>query len=481
MNKQQPNLVFVFPDEFRQQAIGFMGQDPVVTPNLDALGAQSLVLTRAVSNCPICSPYRAMLFSGKYPISNGVVTNCYSDTIPHGIELKNDERCLPDVLHDVGYHQGYIGKLHLHLPKEENTPYTEGWRGEPGKGTFWDAYTPPGPGRHGIDFWYSYGCCDQHLTPHYWTGEAGVDERTDVREWSVKHETDVAIDYIRNSGGAFREPGKPFALFIAHNPPHMPFDQVPPEYRDAYADKTAADLLNRPNVAQEDTDPRAFRSVVNYFAAITGVDEQFGRILAVLEDEGFAEDTIVVFTSDHGDMMGSHGLMGKDVWYDESLLVPFIIRWPGKISPGKDDLLFGTPDIMPTLLGLMGLSASIPPRTEGSDYSEAFLGHPCDRPASAFYFFSAPQFPDRPDRRGVRTDRYTFVVTRCDQGDELVLHDNVEDPYQLENMAAQEPGIVRSLTAELNRWLSKTNDPWPFIRKGPPQQGAEDDARGRAP
>lgn len=237
MKTRQPNLVFVFPDEFRQQAIGVMGQDPTVTPNLDSFGAQSLVLTQAVSNCPICSPYRAMLFSGKYPISNGVTTNCYSDTIPYGIALKDSERCFPDVLHDAGYHQGYIGKYHLHLPKEEHTSYTEGWRGEPGKSTYWDAYTPPGPGRHGIDFWYSYGCCDRHLTPHYWTGQSGVDERTNISEWSVKHETNVATDYIRNSGDAFRDPGKPFALFIAHNPPHMPFAQVPPEYRTTYADK----------------------------------------------------------------------------------------------------------------------------------------------------------------------------------------------------------------------------------------------------
>ena len=137
---------------------------------------------------------------------------------------------------------------------------------------------------------------------------------------------------------------------------------------------------------RHDTDHPALKSVESYFAAITGIDEQFGRILAILEEEGIAEDTIVVFTSDHGEMMGSHGLMGKDVWYDESLLVPFIIRWPGGISPGRDDLLFSAPDIMPTLLGLMGLTESIPSAAEGSNYSQAFLGYPCDRPASAFYF-----------------------------------------------------------------------------------------------
>jgi len=466
MKKHLPNLVFVFPDEFRQQAIGFMGQDPVVTPNLDAFGKQGVVFTQAVSNCPICSPYRAMFLTGKYPVSNGVITNCYSDTIRHGIELKDDEQCLTDVLHNAGYHQGYIGKFHLHLPREQNNPYTEGWRGEPGKSTFWDAYTPPGPGRHGVDFWYSYGCCDQHLTPHYWAGDARVDERIDVNEWSVKHETDVAIDYIRNAAGALRDPGKPFALFVAHNPPHMPFADVPPEYRNAYADKDPGELLNRPNVARPVSEHYAAEGVPDYFAAITGIDGQFGRLLAALEAEGLTDDTIVVFTSDHGDMMGSHGLMGKDVWYDESLLVPFMIRWPGRIPEGTDDLLFGTPDIMPTLLGLMGLVDSVPAGVEGVDYSRALIGEPCERPTSAFYFFSAPQFPDQPDRRGVRTDRYTFVVTRHAQGDEFILHDNETDPYQLENVAGREPGVVRALTEELNEWLRKTNDPWQPVSHG---------------
>jgi len=460
MKKQSPNLVFVFPDELRQQAIGIMGQDPVVTPNLDKFGAESLVLTQAVSNCPICSPYRGMLFTGKYPLSNGVINNCYSDTIPYGIELKNSERCLTDVLHDAGYHQGYIGKYHLRLPKEENIPYTEGWRGKPGEGEFWDSYTPPGPGRHSIDFWYSYGCCDQHLTPHYWTGDAAVDERVDINEWSVKHETDVAIDYIHNPNGTFREPGKPFALFVAHNPPHMPFDEVPPEYLEAYQDQGTTELLNRPNLDDEGTGNAATRSVRDYFAAITGVDEQFGRVLAALDEEGLADDTIVIFTSDHGEMMGSHGLMGKMVWYDEALLVPFMIRWPRKITPGRDDVLLSIPDIMPTLLGLMGLAHTTPAEVEGSDYSQAFLGQPCVRPTSALYFFEAPQFPDEWGRRGIRTDRYTFVVSRHAQGDEIILHDNLDDPYQLENIAEKEPDLVLKLTHELKGWLEKTNDPW---------------------
>jgi arylsulfatase A-like enzyme len=455
---KRPNLVFVFADEFRQQSLGFMKQDPAITPNLDRLATESLVLTHAISNCPICSPYRAMLFTGKYPASNGVIANCYSDTISFGIELKDSERCLPDILHHCGYSQGYIGKLHLHLPKAEHIPYTEGWRGKPGEGTFWDAYTPPGPGRHGIDFWHSYGCCDQHLTPHYWTGDAPVNERIDVNEWSVKHETDVAIRYLRNTDGTLRDNDKPFALFVSYNPPHMPFDQVPSEYVEKYRDKTPDELLNRPNVVRDDPGHPAFASVKNYFAAITGVDEQFGRIVAALDQENLSEDTIVVFTSDHGDMMGSHGLMGKLVGYDESLLVPFLIRWPNTIKIGSDNLLFSAPDILPTLLGLMGLQDEVAAEVEGRDYSSVFLGQACERPFSAYYCCFQPQFDDYPRRRGIRTNRHTFIVDRLGPTTRLTLFDNDVDPYQMNNIAGSHAKIVREMTMELNRWLVETKD-----------------------
>ena len=144
----QPNLVFVFPDEYRSQAVGAANQDPVITPNLDAFAKESLVFTDAISNRPVCSPYRAMLFSGKYPHKNGVYGNVNSSTVQYENYLSEDERCFSDVLHDAGYAQGYIGKLHLDPPNDA-AHFTEGPRGD---GRVWDSYTPPGPRRHGFDF-----------------------------------------------------------------------------------------------------------------------------------------------------------------------------------------------------------------------------------------------------------------------------------------------------------------------------------------
>ena len=463
-NAHLPNLVFVYPDQFRQHAMGFMRQDPVITPNLDRFASESLVFTNAVSSRPLCSPHRAMLMTGKYPHANGVLTNCNSRMFEFGNFLKETERCLSDVLNDVGYSQGYVGKYHLDAPLAVNYQYTEGPRGD---GVAWDGYTPPGPRRHGFDFWHAYGCHDWHLSPHYWVGDARADERMDVDEWSVKHETDVAIEYIRNRDGKHRSPETPFSLFVAFNPPHPPFGLVPPQYVEMYGDRSDEDLLTRPNVNVEDEAIRRRCQAKNYFAAITGIDEQFDRILECLREEGLEENTIVVFTSDHGEMLGSHGRMQKTVWYDETLLVPFLIRWPGKIGPGTDDLLLSAPDIMPSLLHLMGLGDQVPSDVEGSDYSSIMVGQECTRPSSALYLDVQPEWPEEGKRwpaggkRGLRTDRHTFVVERGKvQDDTYILHDNTDDPYQLRNVAGENPAIVKQLMEELRDWLDRTNDPW---------------------
>jgi arylsulfatase A-like enzyme len=452
----RPNIVFVFPDQLRQQAVGFMHADPVVTPNLDRFAADSLVVTNAVSNFPVCSPYRAMLLTGQYPFTNGVIGNCNSGDNARDIFLKPDARCLSDVLNDTGYFCGYIGKWHLDKPDPAHEQYTEGRRDD---GVIWDGFTPP-DSRHSFRFWHSYGCCDQHLSPHYWVNAGRVDQRLEAAEWSVKHETDVAVDFIANRSGV-REAGKPFALFVSFNPPHTPFKAVPEQYLDAYAGKTTRELLTRPNVRFEGRGAEAEKWAKHYFAAITGIDEQFARILKALDDANLADDTIVVFTSDHGEMMGSHGRMNKQVWYNESLRVPFALRWPRGIKPGRSDLLLGAPDIMPTLLGLCGLSAQIPAAVQGVDRSAILRGGKAPEPQTAPYLWIDADAPARLGCRGIVTRRHTFVVERSAAGERAYLYDSEQDPYQLRNIAASQPELINGFRAELRDWLERTNDPWP--------------------
>lgn len=459
--KKRPNLVYVFPDQFRRQAMGFMNEDPVITPNLDKFASESLVLTDVVSNFPLCSPYRAMLLTGKYPAANGVLTNCHSRRAKLNNELRKSDHCISDVLHDNNYSLGYIGKWHLESPAEDADTY--------GKYT----WTPPDR-RHGFDFWYSYGSFDRHLEPHYYVNSKTADDVTEIREWSPKHETDVAVNYIKNTGGKYRESNEPFALFVAYNPPHPAYKFVPEKYKKMYDGKTHKDLLMRPNLDPNgETSEKAKGWVKDYFAAVTGVDDQFGRILKCLKEQGLEDDTIVVFTADHGDMMGSHDLRSKNVWYEESMGIPFIIRWPGHIKPGKDNLLLSTPDNMPTLLGLMGLENKIPKAVQGKDYANALLGKKMERPDSALYFYIKEGKPES-GNRGLRTHRYTFVIKRKKSGkkvkkgkavkEEIILYDNKKDPYQMKNIATENPKIVKDLTAELYRELKKINDPWSVIR-----------------
>ena len=191
----QPNLIYVFPDQMRGQALGVMGQDPVITPHLDRFAAEGVNLTQAVSNYPVCSPYRAMCLTGQYPHANGVLANCNTNGAEHGYQLRESSRCWSDVLSDRGYSQGYIGKWHLDSPYR---PYVD--TSNNNEDFAWNEWTPPHR-RHGFDFWYAYGTYDQHMRPMYWTTDAPRDKPTFVAQWGPEHEADQAIKYIKKEGG----------------------------------------------------------------------------------------------------------------------------------------------------------------------------------------------------------------------------------------------------------------------------------------
>jgi arylsulfatase A-like enzyme len=455
---RRPNLLFVFPDQMRAQAVGFMGEDPAITPKLDQFAREGVAFTQAVSNYPVCSPYRGMMLTGLYPHSNGVLANCNTNGAEFGYELPTEARCWSDVLRDNDYSLGYVGKWHLdspHKPYVDTTNNTEDFA--------WNEWTPPDR-RHGFDFWYAYGTYDNHDHPEYWTTHGNRDQRTLVNQWSPEHEADMAIGYIRNEGGEYRDPDQPWALVVSMNPPHMPYQRVPERYLEMYGEATAEELINRPNVRlDEDTSGAqlARRHMKNYLAQVTGVDDQFGRILAALDEAGLDEDTIVVFTSDHGNCLGSHEEVSKNNPYEESMRVPFIIRWTGTIEPRMDDLLLSTPDIYPTLLELMGLEGDVPEEVEGSSRASLLLTGDGNRPTSQLYIW-VPYGKPSLGRRGVRTHRHTLSMEKTAEGPtQIVLFDNSQDPFQLENIAQKEPEVVEELMrTELEPWLERTRDPW---------------------
>jgi arylsulfatase A-like enzyme len=433
----RPNLLFIFADQWRAHSCGSArDRDPVHTPRLDALARQSTSFTQCVSNYPVCSPYRAMLLSGLYPHRNTVVGNIRSIA---PFDLRDDHTCVTDVLSQSGYNVGYLGKWHLTRPHAPFVPLT--WI-DP-RGAAWNEYTPPHR-RHGIDYWHGYNTYDLHLTPMYWIQDAARDQWVQVNQWGPEYEANVAIDYLRNTGDRFRQPGKPFTLFWSINPPHPPYEQVPDRYRKQYSDAGVDELLTRPNVQRDHAPARS--AVRDHFAAITGVDEQIGRVLDELDRSGLADNTIVIVTADHGEMMGSHGLMQKNVCYEESMRVPMLMRWPGKVQAGvEDDLPWSTPDLPATMLGLLGLP--VPSSWQGRDLAMAACGDRLGRPAHQLYL--------RNDAGvyGLRTDRYTLALESSP-----LLFDRREDPYQQHNLAIDRPELLRDIREQLLVVLTDIGD-----------------------
>lgn len=464
---KQPNLIYLFADQWRRQAVGYEGEDEVLTPNIDAFAEESVVFSNAVTCSPLCSPHRASLLTGRYPMSTGVYTNC---KIGAGVMLSPDEICISDVLAKEGYDTGYIGKWHLDLPELNVTDQPES--GASG----WDAFTPSGPKRHGFQYWYSYGAWDEHFSPHYWQDSP---KKIKVNTWSAKHETDKAIDFMKK-----HDCEKPFALFVSWNPPHSPFDQVPDKYKQLY---NQDHITLRENVTQtqfevhtgepvEDGVEKLKVKQLNYFAAISGIDDQFGRILQFLKENQLEENTVVVLTSDHGEMMGSHGLMAKHVWYEESIGVPFCIRWPKVIAPRRTDLLLNTVDIMPTLLRLLQLD--IPNTVEGIDLSDYIIEEKSGGPEEAY--ISA--YPGREEAieafrhagidnrafgwRAIRTHQFMYVIHHgYAPGDESIrlLYDLTKDKLQLapERIELQQNHpVADGLDWKLRSWIKVMKDPF---------------------
>ncbi|MDE7126447.1 MAG: sulfatase [Bacteroidales bacterium] len=472
---EHPNIIYVFPDQMRNCAMSFWDSpeyagiygwqaDPVQTPRLDGFAGESVVMSRAMSTCPVSSPYRGMLLSGMYPERNGVVLNCMSER-PEST-LDPEAVCISDVLHANGYFCGYIGKLHAETPMK-NDPANPGHYVSD-MVPEWDAYTPA-ERRHGFEYWYSYGTFDEHKNPHYWDTD-GV--RHDPHEFSVKHETDKAIEFLRNRNGE-RDPHKPFMLMVAYNPPHSPYkstDDCMEEDYALYRDKSISELYVRENA---DTTLTKASSIRYYLSNVTAVDREFGRILDEVRELGLEGNTIIVFTSDHGETMCSHSTYDpKNSIYTESFNVPFMIRYPGVLRHRVDSTFLTTTDIMPTLLSLAGLKEMIPQSVQGRDLAGVIAGSDMGNAReSALYMrnLNGKTGIDRtvhgyfPEARGIRTSRHTMEISIRRDGTlkGVRLYDDIADPYQLNCLDYREHvEIFRELCGQLQELLAESDDIW---------------------
>jgi arylsulfatase A-like enzyme len=417
---RRPNVLIIIPDQLRAQALGCMGNADVQTPHIDRLAADGLLFRQTFANTPVCCPARAILLTGKYAHKNGMVAN--------DLRLRETEPTLAKLLKAEGYQTGFIGKWHL-----------DGGKRDPG-------FVPPGPRRQGFDFWAACECRHDHFNPIWFR-----DTPEPIRGQKFEPEalTDVAIEFVRNQ----RE--RPFFLIVSMGPPHDPYG-APEAYMKRY---DPAKLTMRRNW-QEGVRQAGRAQIAAYYAAITAIDDQVGRLMATLQDLGVDKDTIVFFTSDHGDMLGSQGARLKRKPWEESIRVPGILRYPARVKAGRtSDTLLSRVDLAPSLLSLCG--AKVPADMQGTNMADYVLGKSERCPDAVFFQIFVPFAGDGTPHpwRGVRTQRHMYART---EKEPWVLYDLEQDPDELHNLARDpdHEALRKQLETRLEKRMTDTGDAW---------------------
>jgi len=424
-----PNVIFILADQWRGEAVGYAGNNDIITPNLDRLAAESVIFQNAVAVIPVCAPWRASFLTGQYPLTNGLF---YNDK-----PLPTNAVTMGKIYKEAGYQTGYIGKWHLNGHVRGEDPFSG--RNKP----------VPKERRQGFDYWKVREVTHDYNNSYYFDEN---DEKQFWEGYDVFPQTDSAISYVK------KHKDSPFILYLSYGPPHDPYFTAPKEYQDMYDPAT---LFLRPNVPEIYQDS-ARKVIAAYYAHCTAMDKAVGDLMDAVEAAGLADNTIFVFTSDHGDMLMSKGVLKKQRPWDESIMVPLLIRYPNRL--GREQRVvwdpINTPDLLPTFLGLSGLE--IPTSVQGTDFSPALLaGEELDNEAALITLpvpFHEWQFMNGGrEYRGIRTRKYTYVR---DLMGPWLLYDNEQDPYQVTNLVdmPQFAQLREYLDGVLKKKLADTAD-----------------------
>lgn len=423
----KPNILFIIADQWRAQAFGFAGDPNVKTPNLDRFERECVNFTQAVSGLPVCSPTRASLLTGQRPQTHGVFLN--------DVPLSTNAATIAKVAKAADYDTGCIGKWHVD--------------GQGSRSAF-----IPRERRQGFDYWKVLECTHDYNHSEYYG------DTPEMLTWAGYD----AIAQTRDAENYLREHAKsdqPFLLWLSFGPPHNPYETAPAKYRAMYS---PANIQLRPNVPEKDQ-AKARRELAGYYAHCTALDDCIGDLLRTLSETGLGTNTIVVFTSDHGDMLWSQDQQRKQRPYEESARVPMLFRLPQGlvIKPGRLAATINTEDVLPTLLHLAGLP--IPKSVEGLDFSDAMRGGKDPSGGATVVRCIAPfgEFTRKVggrEYRAIRTAHYTYVR---DLNGPWLLYDNESDPYQLHNLvgekgyaelhAAMEKSLQEKLTLQHDEFL----------------------------
>lgn len=460
----RPNILFIMSDDHASHAMSSYGSRINVTPNLDRIAEGGMRFDNCFCTNSICTPSRAVILTGQYSHVNGVTTLAS--------KLDGRRENVAKILRRDGYQTAMIGKWHLGHGGVHDPTGFDYWNVLPGQGLYHDPVM------------IEMG--EEHVVPGY---------ATDLI-------TDISLDWLRD-----RDPNRPFFLMCHHKAPHRPWDPdeahahlyddvdipEPPTFDDDYSDRAAAAAaatmrierdLNARDLKQpvpegltpaEEKHWKYERYIKDYLRCVASIDDNVGRMLDYLDEAGLAEDTLVIYTSDQGFFLGDHGWFDKRFMYEESLRMPFIVRYPREIAPGSvnADIILNV-DFPLTFLDYAGIAP--PAAMQGTSFRPLLQGTtPAGWQTSLYYrYWMHRAHHNVYAHYGLRTLRYKLIYYYADalgqpgaiddpKPPAWELFDLDRDPYELHNVY-DDPAyadVVRELTEELHRRQAEVGDePW---------------------
>lgn len=441
---KQPNILIIQVDEMAQQTLRCHGNTVARTPNLDALAARSVVFENAYCNYPVCSPSRASMHAGRLPFAIAQWDN--------GAEFHADIPTFAHHLRKAGYSTTLCGKMHFIGPDQyhgyEERLTTDIYPSDFSWATNWEQKIRKGGGVR-----------VRNVT----------DAGPAIRNLQQDYDEEVAFEGTRKIFDLARsQSDQPFLLTVSFTQPHPPF-VAPEEYWDLYTDDEI-DMPRVPAIPYDQLDPfsqqryiamghhlydltddRVRRSRRAYYAMMSYVDALIGQVLDALRRTGLEENTVIVFCSDHGEMLGERGMWMKECFFEWSAKVPLFICAPG-MAPGRSDAVVSLVDLMPTLLELAGVTGRRETGQDGDSMAGLMRGETTGWKDEAICEYAGSGHP-APSRM-VRSGRYKYWLS---QGLEPMMFDVVADPDELDNIAGRPD--LSEVQARLHARLLQDWDP----------------------
>ena len=469
----RPNILIIYPDQMRYDAMGCSGNPVIKTPNIDRLAMEGVQFTEAYTSYPVCCPFRASMLTGKYAQGHGMVQNHFP--------LRGGQNFLADMLQDTGYRTGYVGKWHLEGgPKPGFVPIER---------------------RFGFEHFVGFNRGHDYMSSIYYddNGQAYHSVR-----YEPDYQTDQIVDFIEFAAHA--RDSKPFLGYVSYGPPHFPMDMpehvrctyspdevlLPPGVPDPDLQVTVQNHRNKvlcggdprcghkshaagdsKAVGEPETEAEIRTFIAEYYGMIHNIDWNLGRILNTLDRLGITENTMVVFLSDHGDMFGQHGSFCgiKNQAYRAAMHVPLIIRYPARFAQRKTEAMVDVGvDMMPTLLDLNGID--IPADMHGKSYLDVLDGNSTESRDAIWYQVFTQTGGNQGEyapyaERGIRTRDWLYVRHRHER---VMLHDERRDPQELHNLVNNPDfsTLMDEFDVRIEAHMKSTGDDWDMAADFPP-------------